>query len=318
MALEFVNCGVCGGTASCPYATGKDFEYRTSSDSFTMVKCLACTNVYLNPRPTKDELNTIYPPNYYAYNYESMISPIALKAKDFLDARKIAGWLKYLATATPTFLDVGCGNGRYLKMLHKLGVPSEKLYGVELSQREIDQVCAEGFNGLCGRIEDVVERLPQAGFDLIVILQVLEHVEDPALVVSHLAKLLRCGGVLIIETPNVEGLDAQIFKKRYWGGYHFPRHWNLFNKATLTRLVTTQGLKVRACNFLPAHSFWIFSCHHAIEEQFKLALLARVFDPHKNVFLLSLFTGFDMLRAALGFSTSNIQFVAVKEVAVKE
>jgi len=276
-----------------------------------MVQCAGCSNVYLNPRPVTEELPTIYPQNYYAYNYDAVINPIARKAKDVLDAHKITGWMKYVSTGA--LLDVGCGNGRYLRMLNKLGVPSEKLYGVELSQPEIDQVKAAGFNGVCGRIEDVVDQLPQGEFDLIVLLQVLEHVQDPAATVSHLANLLKTGGVLIIETPNTDGLDARIFKNRYWGGYHFPRHWNLFNKTTLTRLVTSKGLSVRACKFLPAQSFWIFSFHHAIKEKFKNAWLANMFDPFTNVFLLSVFTGFDIVRAALGMQTSNIQFIAVKE-----
>jgi SAM-dependent methyltransferase len=312
VALESVACGVCGSTNSQPYASGKDFEYDTSSDNFAMVLCLDCTNVYLNPRPTKSELATIYPPNYYAYNYDTAIHPIARKGKDILDARKIKGWLKYISTATPMFLDVGCGNGRYLRMLHKFGVPKENLYGVELDRSEIEQVNAEGFHGVTGRIEDVVDRLPQGQFDLIVLLQVLEHVEDPASIVRHLTGLLKVGGVLIVETPNTESIDAQIFKKRYWGGYHFPRHWNLFNKATLARLAQSNGLQVRACNFLPAHSFWIFSFHHAIAENLNNKWLEKMFDPCTNVPLLAVFTGFDIVRAALGSKTSNIQFIAAK------
>lgn len=277
-----------------------------------MVQCLDCTNVYLNPRPTKSELATIYPPNYYAYNYDAMIHPIARKAKDILDARKIKGWMNYVSTATPMFLDVGCGNGRYLQMLHKLGVPKEKLYGIELSKTEIEQVCAHGFNGVLGRIEDVVDQLPQGQFDLIVLLQVLEHVEEPAVTMRHLARLLKTGGVLVVETPNTGSIDARMFKNRYWGGYHFPRHWNLFNQATLARMAASNGLQVRACRFLPAQSFWIFSFHHAIAEKLKSRWLEKWFNPHANVPLLCIFTALDMVRAALGSQTSNIQFIAAK------
>jgi hypothetical protein len=48
----------------------------------------------------------------------------------------------------------------------------------------------------------------------------------------------------VIVTDNTDALDFKIFKGGYWGGYHFPRHWNLFNRKSLTKLAGKgQGLK---------------------------------------------------------------------------
>ncbi|MBD1923534.1 methyltransferase domain-containing protein [Microcoleus sp. FACHB-831] len=312
LKLESVSCGVCGTDNWRKYASGKDYEYHTSEDEFQMVECQNCGNIYLNPRPVKEELPTIYPANYYAYNYDQAINPVAIRAKDWLDSIKVKSWLKYLKSSEPRFLDVGCGNGRYLKMLHRLGVPKEQLYGVEMSQEQIAQLNAEGFQGYYGRIEDVEAELPSKSFDLIVLLQVLEHVEQPRLVIKSLACLLKKDGILIIETPNTKSLDVKLFHKSYWGGYHFPRHWNLFNLETLKRLFSEENINIKAVNFLPAHSFWIFSFHHFIEHKWCLPWLARFFNPLQNIFLLSLFTALDMVRAKLGFNTSNIQIIAVK------
>ncbi|MEM9163291.1 MAG: class I SAM-dependent methyltransferase [Cyanobacteria bacterium P01_F01_bin.4] len=277
-----------------------------------MVECLACSNVYLNPRPAPTELSAIYPPNYYAYNYDTAINPIAIKAKDWLDSLKIKQWLRYLPTSEPRFLDVGCGNGRYLKMLHRLGVPKTSLYGVELSEEPIDRLNADGFQGYYGRIEEIASHLPKAGFDLIVLLQVLEHVEDPRSMMATLSGLLRPGGILIIETPNTQSADVRLFQRSYWGGYHFPRHWNLMNQRTLTQLADNNSLRVKAFNFLPSHAFWIFSLHHLIDDKWRLPWLARFFNPLQNLMLLTLFTGFDIIRAKLGFQTSNIQMIVVR------
>jgi 2-polyprenyl-3-methyl-5-hydroxy-6-metoxy-1,4-benzoquinol methylase len=310
LQLETVSCGVCDADDWQHYALGKDYEYHTSDDEFRMVECLECGNIYLNPRPIKEELSTIYPPNYYAYNYDTAISPIALKAKDWLDGIKVKQWLNHVSTSLPQFLDVGCGNGRYLQMLHQLGVPKEKLYGVDMDTKQIAELKSQGFQSYLGRIEDI--DFPEASFDLIVLLQVLEHVNHPKTLVQSLASLLNKGGVLIVETPNTASIDAKQFRKSYWGGYHFPRHWNLMNKSTLSRLAQENGLKVKCFNYLPSHSFWIFSLHHLIEDKWRLPWLARIFDPFQNLILLSFFTFFDLFRAKLGFQTSNIQLVAVK------
>jgi SAM-dependent methyltransferase len=314
LKLESVWCGVCGSDDRVPYASGKDYEYQTSEDTFQIVKCQVCGNLYLNPRPVREELARIYPPNYYAYNYDTSINPIALKAKEFLDRRKVKTWLKYVETdrSTLNFLDVGCGNGRYLKMLHRLGVPKSQLYGIEMSQGAIDSLQTEGYKGYYGRLEDIENELPENTFDLIVLLQVIEHVEHPRTTVQSLSRLLRPGGVLVLETPNTQSLDANLFRRGYWGGYHFPRHWNLFDRPTLTRLVTEANLQVKDIQFLPSPAFWILSCHHAIGDKWQKPQLANWFDPLQNLALLGLFTGFDLVLAKLGFATSNIQFVAVK------
>ena len=312
LEMEAVNCGVCSSVHARPVTLGRDFEYHTSDDEFQIVECENCGNMYLNPRPVKNELPRIYPPNYYSYNYDSAIHPLAIKAKHLLDGVKVRGWLRHMANRNPVFLDVGCGDGRYLRMLHHLGVPKDKLYGVELDERQIQRLTDEGFHGYCGRVEDASYELPANSFELIVLLQVLEHVENPHSMVATLSGLLCPGGVLILETPNTDSVDFRLFRNRYWGGYHFPRHWNLFNLSALRRMVEQHGMTVKEFNFLPAHSFWIFSLHHLIQDRWRMPRVARFFDPLKNLFLLALFTGFDMVRAKLGFRTSNVQVVAIK------
>lgn len=312
LKIEEVACGVCQSVESSFITSGKDYEYATSENTFNVVECDTCGNWYLNPRPVKEELSVIYPPNYYAYNYSETVHPIAVKAKNYLDQKKTQTWLKYVSTDKPVFLDVGCGDGRYLRMLHRFGVPADQLYGVEMDEKVISKLKADGFQGFAGRIEDAENDLPADSFDLIVSLQVLEHVESPLEMMRAMTKLLRSEGVLIIETPNTESFDTKIFRKKYWGGYHFPRHWNLLNEKSLKRLAAEAGLEILEFNYLPAHSFWIYSLHHIVLDKLKLPRIAKLFDPFRNIPLLAVFTGLDIIRASLGFSTSNIQMVAKK------
>lgn len=313
LKFETVSCGVCASDDFSEITDGKDFEYQTTGDVFKIVECRECGNWYLNPRPAKEELSIIYPPDYYAYNYAETVHPLAVKAKDFLDRQKSKVWLKYVSTDKPVFLDVGCGDGRYLRMLHQLGVPKNQLYGVEMSDQVIDRLNKEGFNGYAGRIEDVEPHLPHGLFDLIVSLQVLEHVESPLEMMKSVAKLLRPGGVLIIETPNTKSFDVRLFKQKYWGGYHFPRHWNLFDEKTLRKMAEESGLEIVEFNYLPSHSFWIYSLHHVFLDKFDSPKIAKFLNPFRNIPLLALFTGFDLIRSKAGFRTSNIQMIARKK-----
>ena len=62
-------CCLCSSHNSEPLAIGEDFEYRTSLDSFRVVRCRECELVYLDPRPAEKELARIYPPEYHAFDF---------------------------------------------------------------------------------------------------------------------------------------------------------------------------------------------------------------------------------------------------------
>ena len=308
-----VRCCVCGSTAARSCASGLDFEYETTGDTFRMVRCESCGMVYLNPRPSPGDLPTIYPKTYYAYNYEEEIAPLARRVKAWLDRRKVDAWLNVTPTAQPRFLDVGCGDGRFLEILHQKGIPKRQLWGLELSDKVVTNLQDRGFQARLGRIEDADPiGLPRGYFDLIVLLQVIEHIEHPAAVIRQLVRLLAPGGILVLETPNVKSLDRNLFKNRYWGGYHFPRHWHLFDPDTIQHLLTEHGLTPLSYRYLPSPSFWIYSLHHLAKDRWDLMKTSRFFNPFQNLPLLFAFVGFDILRAAAGGKTSNMQVIAVR------
>ena len=66
---------------------------------------------------------------------------------------------------------------------------------------------------------------------------------------------LRSGGVLVLETPNTQSVNARLFRGGLWGGRHFPCHWNLMNPKVMARLALDQGLEVMSFGFSPSHSF---------------------------------------------------------------
>lgn len=227
MKTVSVKCCVCGGIDGELYSRGWDFEYGTTQEQFSFQACRECGHVYLNPRPAAEELPLIYPSEYYAYDMEKSVNSLALKTKHFIEKRKIRRLLRYCEAEEPRCLDIGCGDGRLLDAIASRGVPRDHLWGVELSESVVERLKARGYHGHFGRIEEL--DLPADSFDFILMFQVLEHVEDPPVILEAVSRLLAPGGIFVVETPNILSLDAKIFRRRYWGGYHFPRHWNLFH-----------------------------------------------------------------------------------------
>jgi SAM-dependent methyltransferase len=306
------SCPVCGASEFAQYAVGFDYELLTCSNPWRFVQCLHCRHVWLNPRPAVSALPVVYPPTYYAYNY-SAINLIARKSKELLDRRKIARIVRHCPAPPRSYLDVGCGDGRFLRVMEKLGVPRGALYGLELDQRVVDRLRSEGYTGvLCERAE-TVSSFPEGGIDLVTMFHVIEHVDNPGTVVSRIRRWLPPGGIFALETPNLDSWDARLFQRTYWGGYHIPRHWNLFTPASISRLLQENGLEVLTTVFQTGHSFWMYSLHHFVRYDGKSRPRAGAwFDPMKSLFGLAAFTTFDLFRGAIGSKTSAMLVISRK------
>jgi SAM-dependent methyltransferase len=298
------NCPVCNASRYTTFAVGFDYELMTCRNPWRFVKCSDCGHVWLNPRPAVSDLGIIYPSGYYAYNY-GKINPVARRAKELLDQRKMAGIIRNCPRPPRTYLDVGCGDGRFLRVLEKSGVPRSGLYGLELDAGVVDHLRQEGYHGVSRERVEIAAGLPDGGIDLITMFHVIEHVDDPGSVVRQIRRWLSPGGVFALETPNWDSWDARLFHRTYWGGYHIPRHWNLFSPATIARLLKENGLEVVSVMFQTGHSFWMYSLHHVVRyEGRSRPRLGAWFDPMKSLFGIGMFTGLDLARSALGARTS--------------
>lgn len=306
-------CPVCGSASFLEFTVGFDYELLTCKNPWRFVKCDRCTHLWLHPRPAISALPVIYPKTYYAYNYEKQINSLAVRGKELLDGMKMRTILRHLSRPPGSYLDVGCGDGRFLRAMERKGVPRNRNYGLELDENVVKPLQKQGFAVWCERVEDC-ETIPKASVDLITMFHVIEHVDQPTAVIRKLADWLSPGGIVALETPNVDSLDARLFKNRYWGGYHFPRHWNLFSPPTLTRLLGDAGLTVVATLYQTGHSFWMYSLHHRLRYGRRpKRSLARLFNPFRSLPFLVLFTAFDRLRAMAGFRTSAVLVLARKD-----
>jgi SAM-dependent methyltransferase len=94
-------------------------------------------------------------------------------------------------------LDVGCGTGTYVEHLRQF---SEQVYGIDIEPERI----AEGSKSLPNLLVAAAERPPfvAGSFDVILLHEVLEHVEDDRVVVANAHRLLSPGGRMVVFAPN--------------------------------------------------------------------------------------------------------------------
>ncbi|MBL8896664.1 MAG: class I SAM-dependent methyltransferase [Planctomycetes bacterium] len=287
-----MNCLACGSQNLQLWTHSRDTEYFTTSESFGLYRCRACDALSIDPVP-RERLREIYPPTYYSF--ASGKRSFATRVKEALDRRRFAKLLRGLPGRELAVLDVGGGSG-YLLDLVKGADPRVTRTQVVDFDPEAQQVArARGHGTFLGRIEDYAT---QQRFDLVLLLNLIEHVEDPGAVLAKARSLLRPGGVILVQTPNWRCLDEWLFRRKSWGGYHTPRHWVLLTRPSLEALVERAGLRVRRFAYTQGGWFWAVSVLAWFHEKGLVkASFERPLNRHPLFGVLAaLFAAFDFVR----------------------
>lgn len=253
------SCHLCGRDLADVWATATDIEYETTTDRFRYLRCEPCDALSIDPLPA-DRLEEIYPSSYYSFVSSGEVleadrNPVT-RIKAWLDRRAFARALALGGLpAAPRVLDVGGGSGEISGRL-VASVPGASATVVDIDPRSVAVARARGLDGFAGRIEDYAT---EERYDLVLMLNLIEHVADPRALLERAVELLAPGGVIWIQTPSYHSLDARLFRRHSWTGLHCPRHWVVLGERGLPQLLAAAGLAVRRLDRAQAGSFWATS-----------------------------------------------------------
>jgi SAM-dependent methyltransferase len=247
------SCPVCGNSNTTLWSAAKDYEYFTSDETFNYFSCSACQCIFIEPVPA-DLIRLIYPSNYYSFVKTK--KNIVTGVKEWLDVRLFKKILSRIDQKEIKVLDVGGGTGWLSSLIkkHDHRITCTQIIDIDDMAEEIAK--ANGHNYFRGVLEnfETTEK-----YDLILMLNLIEHVQDPEGLLQKAAKLLSGKGFILIKTPNTESIDARIFKDSYWGGLHCPRHWVLFSSSSFRKLMINIPLEIDSLSFTQGGPFWAFS-----------------------------------------------------------
>jgi 2-polyprenyl-3-methyl-5-hydroxy-6-metoxy-1,4-benzoquinol methylase len=230
--MEKGNCAICS-----PGGQAENFLQARSGESlFSYMRCSACGLVFLNPRPGAAEMFRFYDEDYYGEGDQKFRSGVEVLRRFF--AREKARRACRYFPSPGTVLDVGCGQGTFLRLMQRKGWKGQ---GTELSPGSASRAIQAGLSVSVGEIGE--NQFPPFCFDLITFWQVLEHLRDPAAMLERIRPLLRRGGIVAISTPNVESWQARTFRGD-WFHLDAPRHLFLFSPRTLETIMTAHGFRL--------------------------------------------------------------------------
>jgi SAM-dependent methyltransferase len=235
LKLTSWNCPLCMEEALAKSIMTKDYNHGIAG-KFSYGKCAQCGLWRQQPRPDEATLGKAYPLHYGAsldvkQAPHSRIHCFANRRRHRL-ARTLLG-------GRASAFDIGCGSGFFLAFLREKGWT---VAGVDSAAEHVDYAQKS-----LGLRDVVIAQWPQydagaATYDLVSLIHVLEHLPDPVEGMRKAAGLLKPGGYLLVETPNVNAFARYVFSGRC-NLFDAPRHLCLFSRATFNACAAAAGLK---------------------------------------------------------------------------
>lgn len=252
--MEYVKCNFCNNNDTKLLFTKKD-EFGLSDCDFRVVQCRNCGLIYVNPRPSTDEIGKFYPDTYSwkeTLTAESKITKIIRRLERIyryhLLNYETSKVVKVANRKTGKLLDVGCGSGYRLDVFRRLGFDT---YGVEISS---SAEYAREHLGLNVKKGDLFEaNYPDSFFDIITLYNVLEHTHNPQKVIGELRRILKEDGIVTIQVPNTDCIQFRLLKER-WAGIETPHHLYYFNVRLLKKILLKEIFEI--INIDHFNSWW--------------------------------------------------------------
>lgn len=243
-------------------------------------KCNNCRMVIMNPMPSSDNLHELYNSEEMSFNasgkkLSDKVSPAGRKDYEYI--------LKFIQKGK--LLDLGCGVGGFMMTA---------LQSFEVEGLEINTSHANIGNKNNLKIHNIYSSkyLPEYKYDLITMLQVIEHVESPRSVIEDAYRLLKIGGLFYLACPNFDSVSFRLFKEKHRHVSSFA-HINLYNPETLRRQIEEVGFEcVNIETYMldiSLHDLYYyyllpkkFSHRFSNYNAFTFSLFTKLFQPFKN------------------------------------
>lgn len=265
-------CPACGGADRHLHAANV-FDHLSRArefDAWSLWACAACRSVYLDPRPSDESLDKAYE-RYYTHAAEHSsastsglkrwatalvngymnrrfhaslqpASPFGYLLFNFIEPLRLKldyhGRHLYLVDSPgqKRVLDVGSGNGEFLKRAGEMGWYAS---GLDPDANAVRACVGQGLKAWQGFIDSDEPGL-DGRFDAVTLRHSIEHVADPRDCLRHCLRHLRPGGMIWLAWPNPRGTGAYLFRSA-WRGLEAPRHLCIPSMAAMHDMLLEVG-----------------------------------------------------------------------------
>lgn len=195
-------------------------------EGFDVHRCRTCGSLFVDELPAVEA----------ALDYDGYYHEGNLTVPEFVNRRlgeMVAGLEPFRLTSR--WIDIGCGAGSLLRAIARAGWRAQ---GTEIAPQPVQMLRAEGYDVLLGDAAEL--ELESGAYDVVSLIEVIEHVPDPRALMRRAAALLRPGGVLFMTTPHAGGISGLVLGLQ-WSAVSPPEHLQLFSRRGMSIALAASG-----------------------------------------------------------------------------
>jgi 2-polyprenyl-3-methyl-5-hydroxy-6-metoxy-1,4-benzoquinol methylase len=242
---------------NCPVCENTKWRETYQIEQWNIGECAVCGFARIDPLPTRESRPEHYskervikrnikkktPPQRFSRAMKWLFSKAINRNKSEIFYNKLSHYLSPGAKV----LDIGCGDGTFLKLAKKQFTCA----GIEISEYLATLAKKQGdIEVMIGNF--LTTDFTNERYDGITLISLLEHLDNPIQAIKKCFDLLSNGGVLLMKTVNYGCLNRRI-KKESWTGFRPPDHIIYFTPSNLKHFLKKIGFtKIRI-------SAWTFS-----------------------------------------------------------
>ena len=229
----------------CPACASKQVKYSFNKWGFDYVVCQECGTLYQSPRPPQENFERFYQESKSAQYWAKTFFPsVAEVRREHLFRPKVEQIIQLCNgdNFSPSLIaDIGAGYGLFSEEWRKK-FPKADLTAIE-PNADLAKVCRlKGLKVIESFVEDVE---PSETYDMVVTLELIEHIYDPYKFCFSLKQFLKRSGRLLLTGLTVDGFDIQVLWE-HSKSVSPPQHINFISVLGFKKLLTRAGFsKVR-------------------------------------------------------------------------
>lgn len=216
---------------NCPVCLSEESISFGTKNNLSLKRCKSCQTVFADVNfensEVTDKTTEIY--NHYYDNAKFKLSDTVEKSlqkivKTFETSRK-----------TNNLIDIGFGEGGLLSVAEK---NNWKCFGTELSPQSLKHGNERGWTVSQDALSD--ERFPKEGFDVVTMIELIEHIPNPDFFLKTAFSLLRPGGILFMTTPNIKSINGR-WLETDWSVVAPPEHITIWSPKGMKESLKRNG-----------------------------------------------------------------------------
>lgn len=230
-----MNCPACENQTSLPAG---------NKNGYTLEKCAVCGTMFaelsFENEKTADEVQDLY--DHY-YDFANFKLP---KAAEISLQKIVESFESFRQTGN--LVDIGFGEGGMISIAEK---NDWKCFGTELSPQALKYGAEKGWTVSNDAISD--ERFPKNEFDVVTMVELIEHVPNPDFFFETAHQLLRPNGLLFLTTPNNSSIN-QRWLGADWSVIAPPEHITIYSPNGMKKALSRNGFslsKIKTEGFNP-------------------------------------------------------------------